>query len=821
MTTDHAHPQQLERVSSLRLEEQPYAAGHLGRDVRRRFPGYDAAGHLGRDVRRRFPGWGVVSGKVVSYNPDWGLYGIKYEDGDEEQLDELKLQSVLVPHHENKDWTGAELALAAARRPFDEMGFAHEDDSQCSWALAQGGGAKAGGKCDKGPPSDLAAICVCQDKEESVLENVCCPAVQRSSLQCGSARSTYMIDSEREDSMPTSGSFRRVSSSPRCSASLQGNTAREAGQSADAIDQVRANSANENEVAQRDSREEEAAARSREAEAAMQEQEEEGRWSAEAAAAAVEGKEDAGRAAATVTRAQGSQEPDAPQPQPPEASSKPLELKEPLKLNKPLKFGYGLVAQQRQLSEDEARKEACRSKQEKPRQQDAGRQKEQSIPGRTENALVPVRSVKLPIAGASAVPPLTTAAAGNGPKPATAWPSARAKTEPSQCHSDVEIGCPMDPIQIPPHAMSYMIGSRGVNRKRVERFSQATLRYDSEQSQLRISGTGTACRKASLCVDILLRKCKRLPVLSSQEEEKASFAALGIVCKTVAVETNRDLRAETVSTVEEQYNVIIFIDWANTRKQEHPAVVPLRILGESKAGSEIIARVARGQLFPSRHQHSVKRDLRVENSGADVICLDGSAVLEVDEERGKLQRSSRPGFGHGKREAERDDYLCNHPVLNSHVRDCSGQREFELIDTPLGPRWKIPKLPVGQPKNIARAGSGTKGDILPRGLCQAHDLPRESHGYSQPRERGRPERADALSRLPRSANCQERPGVAQMLRPEHRHGLAWNHESYAGDRSRMADAVPNEREEERERERRENENLFESGFLLAKQRSEA
>ena len=108
---------------------------------------------------------------------------------------------------------------AAARRPFDDMGFAHEDDSQCSWALAQGGGAKAGGKCDKGPPSDLAAM-----RSQSVLENVCCPAVQRSSLQCGSARSTYMIDSEREDSMPTSGSFRRVSSSPRCSASLQGNT---------------------------------------------------------------------------------------------------------------------------------------------------------------------------------------------------------------------------------------------------------------------------------------------------------------------------------------------------------------------------------------------------------------------------------------------------------------------------------------------------------------------------------------------------------------------------------------------------------------------
>ena len=452
----------------------------------------------------------------------------------------------------------------------------------------------------------------------------------------------------------------------------------------------------------------------------------------------------------------------------------------------------------------------CRSKQEKDRQQDVGRQKEQSIPGRTEDALVPVRTVNPPIAGASAVPPLTTAAAENGRKPATERPSARAKTEPSQCHSDVEIGCPTDPIQIPPHAMSYMIGSRGVNRKRVERFSQATLRYDSEQSQLRISGTGTACRKASLCVDILLRQCKSLPVLSSQEEEKASFAALGIVCKTVAVEMNRDLRAETVSTVEEQYNVIIFTDWANKRKQEHPAVVPLRILGESKAGSEIIARVARGQLFPSRHQHSVKRDLRVENSGADVICLDGSAVLEVDEERGKLQRSSRPGFGHGKREAERDDHLCNHPVR-------------ELIDTPLGPRWKIPKLPVGQPKNIARAGSGTKGDILPRGLCQAQDLPRESHGYSQPRERGRPERADALSRQPRSANCQERAGVAKMLRPEHRHGLAWNHESYAGDRSRMADAVPNEREEERERERRrENANLFlERGFLLAKQHSEA
>ena len=65
--------------------------------------GMKEARPLGRDVRKRFLGYGVFSGKVVSYNPDSGLYGIEYEDGEYEELDELKVQSVLVPHHENKD----------------------------------------------------------------------------------------------------------------------------------------------------------------------------------------------------------------------------------------------------------------------------------------------------------------------------------------------------------------------------------------------------------------------------------------------------------------------------------------------------------------------------------------------------------------------------------------------------------------------------------------------------------------------------------------------------------------------------------------------
>ena len=68
-----------------------------------RTEGMKEARPLGRDVRKRFLGYGVFSGKVVSYNPDSGLYGIEYEDGEYEELDELKVQSVLVPHHENKD----------------------------------------------------------------------------------------------------------------------------------------------------------------------------------------------------------------------------------------------------------------------------------------------------------------------------------------------------------------------------------------------------------------------------------------------------------------------------------------------------------------------------------------------------------------------------------------------------------------------------------------------------------------------------------------------------------------------------------------------
>ena len=54
--------------------------------------GMKEARPLGRDVRKRFLGYGVFSGKVVSYNPDSGLYGIEYEDGEYEELDELKVR---------------------------------------------------------------------------------------------------------------------------------------------------------------------------------------------------------------------------------------------------------------------------------------------------------------------------------------------------------------------------------------------------------------------------------------------------------------------------------------------------------------------------------------------------------------------------------------------------------------------------------------------------------------------------------------------------------------------------------------------------------
>lgn len=56
----------------------------------------------GRDVRKKFPGYGVLTGKVVSYNPESSLYGIEYEDGDYEQLDKLKVQSILLP--DDKDF---------------------------------------------------------------------------------------------------------------------------------------------------------------------------------------------------------------------------------------------------------------------------------------------------------------------------------------------------------------------------------------------------------------------------------------------------------------------------------------------------------------------------------------------------------------------------------------------------------------------------------------------------------------------------------------------------------------------------------------------
>jgi hypothetical protein len=57
-----------------------------------RTEGMKEARPLGRDVRKRFLGYGVFSGKVVSYNPDSGLYGIEYEDGEYEELDELKVR---------------------------------------------------------------------------------------------------------------------------------------------------------------------------------------------------------------------------------------------------------------------------------------------------------------------------------------------------------------------------------------------------------------------------------------------------------------------------------------------------------------------------------------------------------------------------------------------------------------------------------------------------------------------------------------------------------------------------------------------------------
>ena len=56
---------------------------------------------LGRDVRKKFLGYGVFARKVVSYNPQSSLYGIEYEDGDYEELDKLKVQSMLLPDDED------------------------------------------------------------------------------------------------------------------------------------------------------------------------------------------------------------------------------------------------------------------------------------------------------------------------------------------------------------------------------------------------------------------------------------------------------------------------------------------------------------------------------------------------------------------------------------------------------------------------------------------------------------------------------------------------------------------------------------------------
>ena len=124
--------------------------------------------------------------------------------------------------------------------------------------------------------------------------------------------------------------------------------------------------------------------------------------------------------------------------------------------------------------------------------------------------------------------------------------------------------------EIPTIAMPWMIGSKGLNRIRVETFSKASLLYRPNEGRLKVLGSDAECRLARLCVDILLRQFEKQPVLGAQvRRDIDDLADLGIVCKSAAIDERAAPRKETVFDVEVKYNVIIFIDSFIDRAHKH------------------------------------------------------------------------------------------------------------------------------------------------------------------------------------------------------------------------------------------------------------
>ena len=118
--------------------------------------------------------------------------------------------------------------------------------------------------------------------------------------------------------------------------------------------------------------------------------------------------------------------------------------------------------------------------------------------------------------------------------------------------------------------MPWMIGSKGLNRIRVETFSKASLLYRPNEGRLKVLGSDAECRLARLCVDILLRQFEKQPVLGAQvRRDIDDLADLGIVCKSAAIDERAAPRKETVFDVEVKYNVIIFIDSFIDRAHKH------------------------------------------------------------------------------------------------------------------------------------------------------------------------------------------------------------------------------------------------------------
>ena len=50
---------------------------------------------VGKEIKKFFPGHGLFSGKIIRYSPLEGLYKIQYEDKDKEDLEEVELKKIM------------------------------------------------------------------------------------------------------------------------------------------------------------------------------------------------------------------------------------------------------------------------------------------------------------------------------------------------------------------------------------------------------------------------------------------------------------------------------------------------------------------------------------------------------------------------------------------------------------------------------------------------------------------------------------------------------------------------------------------------------